>query len=74
MSEQNERRCLGCHKRLIDETVPYCYRCRLETLEAAGTVAKGGAILLGMVGAAGVATIAKAVLGGDSTDGDGGES
>ena len=54
-SEQHERRCVKCHKRLIDETVPYCYRCRLEM---AGPVA------------AGAATVAKIALGGRSTDDD----
>lgn len=70
MSEQDERRCLGCHKRLIDETVPYCYRCRLETAGVAVAVA-GGALLFGAVG---VAKVSSVVLGGGSTDSDGGES
>lgn len=66
VSEQDERRCLGCHKRLIDETVPYCHRCRLEALGVVGA----GTILLGAVGVGTVATIANIALGGGSTDGD----
>lgn len=70
MSEQDERRCLGCHKRLLNEAVPYCYRCRLEGLKTAGYVAGGVVAGVGLLCAKGITTAINAALGGSSTDGD----
>lgn len=67
MSEQSEKRCLKCHKRLINEKGPYCYRCRLEGLHTAG---KAGAIVGGV--ALAVATTFLSTIPGDNSEDSGG--
>lgn len=52
---KQERRCLKCKKKLIDEKVPICPRCALE---GTGAVKKAGKVAAGA--AAGIAAFAAA--------------
>lgn len=36
--EEKEKRCLFCGKRLIDEKIPICLRCKLKGRDTAGEV------------------------------------
>ena len=37
-NERKEKHCLVCGKRLIDEKIPICLRCKLEGRDIAGKV------------------------------------
>lgn len=37
-NERKEKHCLVCGKRLIDEKIPICLRCKLERRDIAGKV------------------------------------
>lgn len=47
-SENKEKRCLFCGKRLIDEKIPICLRCKLAGRDTAGKVTEivGGIALV----------------------------
>ena len=47
MSDRKERthKCLFCKKKLIDEKVPICLRCRQK---AKSNVVKGGSVVIGV--------------------------
>lgn len=67
MSEQTKKHCLTCGKRLIDEKIPYCYRCRLEGLHTTGVIA--GTLAAGVLAVVGNKFIGT-LSGGDSDDSD----
>jgi len=56
INEEKERRCLTCKKRLLDEKIPICLRCRLRGRNYSG---KGVEIVGGI---ATVAVSGKAVI------------
>lgn len=39
-TEEREKRCLFCGKKLIDEKLPVCLRCKLKGRNTAGNVTK----------------------------------
>lgn len=51
-TEEKEKRCLFCGKKLIDEKLPVCLRCKLKGrnyVEAAGEIVVGVAVTVGGV-------------------------
>jgi hypothetical protein len=44
MSKNKEKRCITCGKRLLDENLPICLRCRLQSRN---TTVKVGEVLAG---------------------------
>ena len=56
IKEEKERRCLTCKKRLLDEKIPICLRCRLRGRNYSGK----GVEIVGSIAA--VAVSGKAVI------------
>ena len=50
IKDVKERRCLACGKRLIDEKIPICLRCKLEGRNTAGRIGEVAGVIALAVG------------------------